>query len=106
MKNLLSNIPTDLAGELVERLIEGRAFRVEQIVSRGHVSPLGFWYDQPEEEWVLVLQGSAKLRFEGEETLVQMDSGDCVEIPAHRRHRVEWTDPDQDTVWLAIHYTR
>jgi cupin 2 domain-containing protein len=102
------NFFTDLvkAGrdELFETVLNGAAFRVERIVSRGHASPPDFWYDQPEDEWVLLLTGAARLRFEGDEP-VELKPGQHIHIPAHARHRVEWTDPDQATVWLAIHYT-
>ena len=77
---------------------------MERIVSRGHASPDGFWYDQDENEWVIVLQGSAGLRFEGKEELLVLHTGDYILIPRHCKHRVEWTDTDCETVWLAVHY--
>ncbi len=76
--------------------------RVERIVSRGHSSPPGFWYDQTDNEWVILLSGSARLLFQGERDPISLGPGDYLDIPAHKRHRVEWTDPDQDTVWLAV----
>ncbi len=103
MPNLFADIPADLPAELVETLLDGPSFRVERIVSHGHASPAGFWYDQDRPEWVVVLLGRARLRFEGEEPL-QMGPGDFVNIPAHRRHRVDWTTPDEPTIWLAVHY--
>jgi cupin 2 domain-containing protein len=103
MPNLFDEIPSDLPTELVQVLVTTPDFRIERIVSRGHASPEGFWYDQERPEWVLVLQGAAQLRFEGEEPL-DMLPGDFVNIPAHKRHRVEWTDPNQPTIWLAVHY--
>ena len=72
------------------------------IVSHGHASSEGFWYDQDENEWVIVLTGTARLRFE-EET-VEMKPGDFVNIPSHRKHRVEWTTPGELTIWLAVFY--
>jgi cupin 2 domain-containing protein len=105
MPNLFAEIPANLPDELVETLLGGTAFRVERIVSSGHVSSPGFWYDQERPEWVVVLRGRASLRFEGEEPLM-MGPGDFLNIPAHRRHRVEWTTPDEPTVWLAVHYDR
>lgn len=101
--NLLSNVPLDLPEELIEVICRGRGVRIERIVSRGQASPPGFWYDQPDTEWVILLSGAAQLRFEGNEPL-SMKPGDSVEIPAHARHRVEWTDPDQPTIWLAVHF--
>ena len=71
-------------------------------VSHGHKSPEGFWFDQDQNEWVLLIAGAARLQFEDE--TVEMKAGSFVNIPAHRRHRVDWTDPDQPTIWLAIHY--
>jgi cupin 2 domain-containing protein len=103
-RNLLCHIPDALSEELAQTLLSAQSFRVERIVSRGHVSPPGFWYDQPENEWVLVVSGAARVRFENEDAGVELKAGDYVNIPAHRRHRVEWTAPDVDTVWLAIHY--
>ena len=73
-------------------------------LSQGHVSPPGFWYDQAEDEWVVVLEGSAAVQFEGAAEVVHLRRGDCLKIPARARHRVVWTDPAQKTVWLAIHY--
>jgi cupin 2 domain-containing protein len=78
--------------------------RVERIVSRGHCSGADAWYDQDGDEWVLVVQGHARLEVAGETDLVEMKAGDWVILPAHVRHRVAWTDPLVDTVWLAVHY--
>lgn len=104
VKNILANIPAVLPDELFEEMLSGSKFRMERIVSRGHHSPEGFWYDQDENEWVILLQGSAVLIFEGKEEPVVLHPGDCILISRHRRHRVEWTDPDQDTIWLALFY--
>lgn len=90
--------------ERVETLLRRPGVRVERIVSRGHRSPEGFWYDQDESEWVLVVEGAAVLRFEGRAEPLRMGAGDHVDIPAHVRHRVEWTDPDRDTVWIAVYH--
>ena len=98
-----SEIPGDLPEELVTVLASGRDMRVERIVSRGHASPPGSWYDQDEHEWVLVSVGRARLSFESGEQL-ELGPGDYVHIPARCRHRVDWTDPDADTIWLAVFY--
>jgi cupin 2 domain-containing protein len=103
-KNIFNDIPTELPDELFEEILTGKTFKMERIVSRGHFSPEGFWSDQDENEWVILLQGSAGLRFSGKEELVVLRPGDCVRIPRHKRHRVEWTDPEQETVWLAVYY--
>jgi cupin 2 domain-containing protein len=127
--------------EEVQELVRDGKLRIERIVSRGHASPPGFWYDQPEHEWVMVLGGRAVLEVvesegaaEGEgagegagggagggagvagvvpggvgegETIrrVEMGAGDHLVLPAHRRHRVAWTDPDEETTWLAVFWT-
>ncbi len=78
--------------------------RIERIVSHGQASPPGFWYDQDGNEWVLVVSGSAGLMIEGEKEARTFRRGDHVLIPAHVRHRVEWTDANEPTVWLAVHY--
>lgn len=100
--NLFQNLPTSLPAELVETLASNAQVRIERIVSTGHASDPGFWYDQPEHEWVVVLQGAARVDFE-QETL-ELTPGDHVLIPAHRRHRVAWTTPDEPTVWLAVFF--
>ena len=103
-KNLLDGIPPDLSEELFTTLLQAADFRIERIVSHGHASPAGFWYDQDDNEWVMVVEGAAAVQFEHEPEPVQLRRGSCLNIPAHARHRVAWTDPNQKTVWLAIHY--
>ncbi len=103
--NLLLDLPNGGADEIVERLAGNGAVRIERIVSRGHISPEGFWYDQDEAEFVLVLAGAARLTFTDGEALA-LGPGDWVDIAPHRRHRVAWTDPDQPTVWLAVFYPK
>jgi cupin 2 domain-containing protein len=88
--------------ERIETLLRRPGLRVERIISRGHRTKEGFWYDQDEDEWVMVVQGQALLRFEGEEEPRRLGPGDHADIPAHVRHRVEWTDPRGDTVWIAV----
>ena len=104
LNNLFADIPKDLSDELFETLLQTSSFRIERIVSRGHCSPEGFWYDQDDNEWVILLKGSAVLRFEDQSKNITMNLGDYVNIEKHRRHRVELTDPNQETVWLAVHY--
>lgn len=100
--NFFADLPRQLPEELVTTVLEATDVRVERIVSHGHASPADFWYDQDQHEWVLVLQGAARLRFA--DGSVEMTAGDYVHIPAHTRHRVEWTTPDEPTIWLAVHY--
>ena len=103
MKNLFADLPVSLPEELTEVLAENERIRIERIVSTGHASPKGYWYDQEEHEWVIVLKGKAKVVFDDDESVV-MNVGDHILIPAHRKHRVEWTTPDTPTVWLAVFY--
>src|SRR5947209_15246837 len=91
--NLLTPLPDARTAEQTEALLTRPGLRVERIVSMGQASRLGFWYDQPEGEWVLVLAGSAKLRFADEPEARLLRPGDWLDIAPHRRHRVDWTDP-------------
>lgn len=102
MNNLFAELPHSLPDELFTTLHEAKNVRIERIVSHGHASPEGFWYDQDQHEWVVLLKGAARLRFENE--TIELNPGDFVNIPAHRKHRVEWTTPEEPTVWLAVHY--
>ncbi|MBN2700274.1 MAG: cupin domain-containing protein [Methylothermaceae bacterium] len=103
-KNLFTHLPDTLPEEWFQALLSGNRFRLERIVSLGHATPAGQWYDQARHEWVVLLSGSAGLYFEGEDTVQVLHPGDFIDIPAHRRHRVEWTDPEEKTIWLALHY--
>lgn len=100
--NLFENVPKELPVELVEVIAEGSNVRIERIVSDGHASPDGFWYDQDQNEWVLLLSGSAALEFEGR--TVDMKAGDHMLIPARRKHRVASTSDNGKTIWLAVFY--
>jgi cupin 2 domain-containing protein len=102
--NVFTDIPGDLTEELVQNLVTTKSLCIERIVSLGHVSPAGFWYDQEMHEWILLIQGAARLRFEGEDQPIEMKPGSMINIPPHQRHRVEWTDPNTQTIWLAVHY--
>jgi cupin 2 domain-containing protein len=103
MNNLFSDIPAGLENELFETLASSDKVVVERIVSTGQVSPAEGWYDQDRNEFVVVLRGSARLEFE-DGSLCKLAAGDWVDIPAHRKHRVAWTDQTTETVWLAVHY--
>jgi cupin 2 domain-containing protein len=100
--NLFAELPSNLPDELFTTLLEAANVRIERIISHGHASAADFWYDQDQHEWVVVLKGSARLRFE--DALIEMKPGDFMNIPAHQKHRVEWTTPDEPTIWLAVHY--
>jgi len=102
--NLLTDLARQLPSELFTTLLEAANVRIERIVSDGHASPQSFWFDQDQHEWVVVLRGAARLRFEGDEPPVEMKPGDFVNIPAFKKHRVDWTTPDEPTVWLGVRY--
>ena len=102
--NLFEGIPEELPEELMTILATGNGVTIERIVSKGHASPEGFWYDQETHEWVLVVQGEARLRFEGEGE-IHLQAGDHLLIPAHVRHRVVWTPGDRETIWVAVHFS-
>ena len=101
--NLFDGIPGDMAEELFSEILRTEAFRVERIVSKGQASPPGFWYDQRQDEWVLLVSGSAALLFD-DGRRVKLSAGDYLLIPAGCRHRVDWTEPGRNTVWPALHY--
>ena len=100
--NLYRELSTEPDEERLDALLETGDVRIERIVSRGHRSPDGFWYDQPRDEWVVLLTGHARLQLETE--TMELEPGDWVELPARARHRVAWTAPNRPTVWLAVHF--
>lgn len=102
--NIFKNIPTQLPEELFECIVKREGFRIERIVSKGHITPAGQWYDQDGDEWVMLLQGQAVILYEQEHQVFHLNAGDYLLIPAHTRHRVEWTAPDLHTIWLATHF--
>jgi len=104
MSNLFSHIPDNLPEELIEEIVHHEAFKLERIVSKGHATPPGTWLDQKRDEWVVLLKGSAGLTIGGKKITMTLRPGDHVLIPAHTKHRVEWTEEDTETVWLALHY--
>jgi cupin 2 domain-containing protein len=103
--NLFAGLPrSTLENEQFLELLTRSGLRVERIVSTGQASPPDFWYDQPDGEWILLVQGEALLRFADEAADHRLHPGDFVDIAPHRRHRVAWTQAEPPTVWLAIHY--
>ena len=102
--NLFDFTPTQGADEDMTTLIATTGAKLVRIVSTGQATPDGQWHDQDDNEWVVVLRGSAGLRIDGEDDVRMMSAGDCVNLPAGLRHRVEWTDSNEPTVWLALHY--
>lgn len=102
---LFDDLPSSLPEELIEVIAQSQNVRIERIVSTGHSSPEGFWYDQAEAEWVIVLKGQAKLLLEGDDEPLTMLPGDHILIPPHRKHRVVWTTSVEPTVWLAVFFS-
>jgi cupin 2 domain-containing protein len=102
--HLYQNIPQQLPQEISECLARGNNVKIERIVSKGHRSPPDFWYDQNDNEWVVLLKGEAELRFQEGNRLIRLTEGMYLNIRAHEKHRVEWTRNDADTVWLAVFY--
>ena len=100
--NLFADIPVDLPNELVSVLAENNTVRIERIISDGQASPEGFWYDQDQHEWVLLIAGAAVLEFEDKR--VDLSPGDHLMIPAHQRHRIESTSLTEKTIWIAVFY--
>jgi cupin 2 domain-containing protein len=102
IKNIFDDLPQQLPKELVQILVRVADVRIERIISHGHASPADFWYDQAQAEWVIVLKGAARLQFE--DGMVEMRPGDFINIPAFKKHRVDWTTPDEPTIWLGVRY--
>ncbi|MDX2320351.1 MAG: cupin domain-containing protein [Moritella sp.] len=103
MHNIFDSIPVDLSSEVFEDLVSSDKVKIERIISKGHTSPDFCWYDQEQSEWVIVISGSAIIGFD-DKPPVTLKAGDYLNIPAHQKHKVAWTDPNVETVWLAVHY--
>ncbi len=103
MNNLLESIPQNLDNEVFEKLIESDNVRIERIISKGHTSPKSGWYDQKQQEWVVLVKGKAVIAF-ADKPSVTLLAGDYISLQAHEKHRVDWTDPDIETIWLAVHF--
>ena len=101
--NLFAGIPAKLPQEWSERIVQSESATIERIVSEGHCSPDGFWYNQDWDEWVLLVEGAAGLVLEGQPEALTLSPGDHLLIPAHVKHRVAWTARDRRTIWLAVH---
>ena len=102
--NIFSNIPRHIDDEIFDTILTSDGCEIKRIISKGNQSPPNYWYDQERSEWVMVLKGAAELKFENSNKTVDMMPGDYVLIPARCKHRVEWTDPEVETIWLAMYY--
>jgi cupin 2 domain-containing protein len=100
--NIFLDIDANLEKELFEDIIQKESFKLQRIISQGHTTPKDEWYDQDEDEWVMLVSGEAILSFENDKD-EHLKAGDYINIPAHKRHRVSWTKPDVKTIWLALH---
>lgn len=103
LKNIFESIPDNLDKEISEKLIQNKDIKIERIISKGHTSPESGWYDQAQNEWVIILKGEAIISFETEEEVI-LGVGHYINIPAKTKHKVSWTNPETETIWLAIHY--
>ena len=103
MNNIFDAIPKSIKSEIFETFIDSHNVQIERIISKGHNSPESGWYDQDKDEWLIVLKGEAILLF-ADESSVNLKTGDFIDIPAHKKHKVKWTDPDTETIWLAVQY--
>ena len=101
--NLYANavMPVD-GSEFSEILLHHDKYKLERIISKGQITPEGQWYDQDNDEWVVLLRGEARIEFAGSE-IMYLTPGDYLWIPAHQLHRVLYTSSDPDCIWLALH---
>lgn len=104
IKNIFSKLPSAKKSEVFDILLKQKGIKIERITTLGQTTPAGKWLSEKTDEWVIVLQGKAKLKFVGNKKHILMKTGDYLFIPAGTSHRVEWSDPKQKTVWLAIHF--
>ena len=102
INNIFSNIPESIPEEIFDILAESEYCKIERIISKGQKTPEGKWYDQDKNEFVIIIKGYAKLSFK--DKIIKMEEGDWINIPAHTKHRVEKTNPEKETIWLAIYY--
>lgn len=102
--NIFADLPEIKKRELFQVIIKNKKLKLERIISKGQVTKEGHWLKQTRNEWVILLKGKAILRLWGEKDLIKLKSGDYVFIPKNLKHKVEWTAPDQKSVWLALHF--
>ncbi len=101
--NLYADIPTDLSTEFFDLLASSETVKIERTISKGHTTPRERWNEQKQNAWVLVLRGEAVLVF-GHGRSERLVPGSYIAIPAHTRYRVDWTTPEEETIWLTVYY--
>ena len=104
VRNIFSNIPESLPNELLKELVSSENCKIERIISKGHTTPEGKWYDQDKNEFVIIFKGNAELLFEENNKIIKMKEGNYINIPSHTKHRIIKTSLKEETIWLAIHY--
>ena len=100
--NIFDKVIIDKNEEIFFQIFKNESIRVERIVSNGQKSPENFWYEQEENEYILLLSGNAILEFEDFE--VELKKGDCLNIEAMQKHRVKFTSLDEPTIRFAVFY--
>jgi len=103
MKNIFEEIPGQIPEEIFETIVQASNIKIERIISKGHTTPSKSWYNQNFDEWVLIIQGAAKINFDNHSQPISLTKGSYLWIPAKQKHQVIWTPKDVTTIWLAIH---
>lgn len=103
VNNIFNNIPDKISEELFSTLLVKGSIKIERIISQGQCSPLKDWYDQVQDEWILLIEGQAEIQFDNDSPVIILKAGDYLLIPAHSKHRLHWTHPEIKSIWLAIH---
>ncbi len=103
LENIFDSIPDNLDNEVFDQLLQNEQIKIERIISKGHSSPKSGWYNQDKNEWIIILKGDAIISFENNEDII-LKVGNHLHIPAHTKHKVKWTTPDTETIWLAVFY--
>jgi cupin 2 domain-containing protein len=101
--NFFEGVSPDSKEEIFDTIIKNKNVKIERIVSTGQSSPQDFWYDQDENEWVIILEGYGEIEF-FDGSIIELQKGDSLNIPAHTKHRVNKTHLDKPTIWLAVFY--
>lgn len=82
--------------ESFQTLLEHKNIKIQKILSCDYKN--GHWYEQAEDEWVVLLQGEATLEYS--DSTQKLSSGDFIFIPRTTKHRVVHTS--KDALWLAL----